>query len=198
MTDSEAPPLVAAMEAVTDAAITVEEWTAESGDDLLDVAEKFAMVDDTIHTLMIARDIIKATIVKRSHWKKADDYMGWVLGEDRFPVQLPGGGMLVRRGGKEATRYDQSKVIARFAGGITQELLEADVASRALTADGTIVPLEQVVDRVCARFAEAAGATAPSFTNWRSGIAQQLGVDIRNLSEKKLTDVSLSVEGRRA
>jgi hypothetical protein len=192
------PPLPKALAKVEDTAITTDDWIAEIGDDAPALAEAFATVDDTIRTLMYVRDTIKAAILKRSKWHTGEDWAGWVLDGERFPYQLPGGGMIVRRGGKEATRYDQPAVIGDFAKGITQEILEADVAARALDSEGTIVPLDEVVERVCRRFAEAAGATAPSFTSWRSGIAKQLGIDIKAHAEEKKTEVTLSVEGRRA
>lgn len=191
-------PLPKALDRMTDAAITVDDWVATADGDVEQMAEMFAVVDDAIHTLMYVRDSIKVDILKQSKWTNAEDWAGWTVGGHRFPLQLPGGGMLIRRGGKEATRYDQPAVIGLFAKGITEEVLNNDIAARALDSSGTIVPIEEVVERVCRRFAEAAGATAPSFTSWRSGIAKQLGVDFKPMAETKKTDVTLSVEGRRA
>lgn len=193
-----AQPLPKALAKVTDAAITVDDWVATVGDDVEAMAEIFGVVDDAIHTLLYVRDAVKVQLLKRSTYKKTDDWMGWTLGEHRFPFPLPGGGLLMRRGGKEATRYDQDAVIGDVSKGITHELLKKDVAARCLDSEGTIVPLEQVVERVCRRMAEASGATAPSFTNWRNGVATQLGYDLKKHAETRTTDVTLSVEGRRA
>lgn len=186
-----------ALAQVEDAAITVDAWIESIDKDTPLLAEAYATVDDAIRTLAYVRDVIKVALLKRSTWANDEDWAGWTLDGERFPYLLSGGGYLIRRGGKEAVRYDQPAVIGDFAKGITQELLEEDVAARALDSEGTIVPIDQVVERVCRRFAEAAGATAPSFTNWRSGIAKQLGIDIRTHGEMKKSDVNLSVEGRR-
>lgn len=195
MTDQ---PLPAALAAVTDASITADDWIASCGDDTPALTEIYAEVDDTIHVLALVRDIIKAAILRRSTWD--DSRKTWVLDDgEKFPYMLPGGGMLVRRGGKQATRYDQGNVVADLAKGIAQELVEAGAAARVVDGDGSIVPVEAVVERVCHRMAAAAGATAPSFTSWRSGVAKELGVDLkRHADETKTTEVTLSVEGRRA
>lgn len=192
------PVLARALNRVNDASIAVDDWIEAVGDDTPALAEAFASIDDTIRILAQCRDIVKASLLRRSKWESTEDWAGFTLDGKRFPYLLPGGGYMVRRGGKEATRYDQPKVIAAYAEGITNELLAEDVAARVLDSSGTIIPLATVVERVCARFAEGAGATAPSFTNWRSGIATKLGIDIKPFAETKTSDVTLSVEGRRA
>lgn len=191
-------PLLLALEEVNDASVTVDDWIASCGDDTPALTEVFATIDDTIHILAMVRDIVKAAILKRSSWDA--EAKGWVMDDGaRFPYLLPGGGYLNRRGGKQATRYDQGNVVADLSKGIAAELVDLGLAARVVDGDGSIVPVESVVERVCARMAEAAGATAPSFTSWRTGIATQLGVDLkRHVDESKTTEVTLSVEGRRA
>lgn len=191
-----ATALPEALAQVTDASIAVDDWIA-SAEDTPTLAEIFATVDDAMVVLAMVRDIVKAAILRRSKWDAENG--GWVMDDgNKFPYLLPGGGYLQRRGGKQATRYDQGHVIADVAKGIANELMEQDVAKAAIVSDGTLIPLEDLTQRVCARMAEAAGATAPSFTSWRSGIAKQLHVDLkRHVDESKTTEVSLSVEGRR-
>lgn len=190
-------PLEKELARVTDASVAVDDWIASVGDDTPALTEIFATIDDTIHVLLMVRDIVKAAVLRRSHWDTEAN--GWVMDDgERFPYLLPGGGYLQRRGGKQATRYDQGNVVADLAKGITNEILESNLAARAMNSDGEVVPLERLVETVCHRMAEAAGATAPSFTSWRSGVSTKLGVNLkRHVDESKTTEVSLSVEGRR-
>lgn len=193
-------PLPKALAKVNDASVSVDDWITSVGDDTPALTEIFGTLDDTIHILLQVRDIVKAAILRRSHWSKDPEAPGWVMDDgQRFPYLLPGGGYLMRRGGKQATRYDQGNVVADLAKGIAAEIVEQDLAARAMDSEGTIVPIDRLVFRACELMAAAAGATAPSFTAWRSGITKKLGVDLkRHADETKTTEVTLSVEGRRA
>lgn len=190
-------PLAVALATVTDASVAVDDWIADCGDDTETLAEVYATIDDTIHVMLLVRDIVKAAILKRSKWDP--EGQRWTLGDKEFPYLLPGGGYMIRRGGKQATRYDQDQLVGQLANGITARLVDADVAARVLTSDGTIVPLQNVVDEVARWMAKAAGATAPSFTSWRTGVSKELGVDLKEfVDDSRKTEVTLQVDGRRA
>lgn len=71
-------------------------------------------------------------------------------------------------------QYDQARLVSVAAARLTDlalaELIDPE--------EGTMPPPGALVEFVCGRMAELTGATAPSFTGWRSKVATELGIDL--------------------
>lgn len=114
------------------------------------------------------------------------------------PIPLPGSGILKFGGGGERTRFDQEKTVGRFAKAIAERAwTEAQLVTVVGDGGEDATPRwEQIVHGIASWMAEATGATAPSFTGWRTGVARRLRISLEGLSDKEPRPVTVRVEGR--
>lgn len=112
---------------------------------------------------------------------------------DRFatyPIQS--GGTFKVGGGKEKKRYDNERLIPVLAEAIRQHHgVEAVVNS-----DGERTDADLVVSEIVRTVAKATGAATPSFTGWRSTVAKELGVNLKDYAETEDTPLKPRIEGR--
>lgn len=110
----------------------------------------------------------------------------------RDPIGLPGGGVYRIRGGSEKTIYDNPALVSELAHRIGDQCKLTSV----VTEDGEVGDPAPIIDAICTVVAKAAGATAPSFNSWRSGIAKDLGINLDRYRRKERTHLKPSIEGR--
>lgn len=106
--------------------------------------------------------------------------------------QVPGGGVFKIAGGKERTNYDQEAIISAAAQALTERLELAGV----IDSDGESHPAAETVERIVHTTAALAGALAPSFRNWRSGIAKSIGLNLNAYAEIEDAPITHRIEGR--
>jgi hypothetical protein len=187
MTDE---PITAALNQLTDTAIGIEELAARTGetggiDALADLA---GAIHDAKHVIQFMLDKVLAEILA----------MDWVEGPDR-PTRIPSGGELVKRTTAKREQFDQELVAGAFKSRLTESLCTGDSDTTpvgVLTASGERVPLITVVGPVVDEAFRFAGAGTPKFTNWRSGVAKSLGINLSDYSEWSDGVAYISIEKR--
>lgn len=119
--------------------------------------------------------------------------------DQRFDTfQVPGGGLLKFGGGKERTRYDQPRIVAKYAYEISRDVIrERHIVEESVSdRNGSWVDLELVFGDACRTMAEATGAMAPGFNSWRSGVAKKFGINLNDFATKEDTPITVRIEGR--
>lgn len=164
-----------------------------------------------------------ATVSEDGGWDGLCDYLGLVhdclaalkdvyavaqqevLAADLLPfdtegLPIPSGGRLVRRGGAERKNYDNARLVSAFAARIAEDIgAERPDGSEivgVLDGNGERHSPREVISDVAARMAAFTGAAAPSFRNWRVGVAKSVGIDLAEFCDKTSAPVNVSVEGR--
>jgi hypothetical protein len=129
--------------------------------------------------------------------------VGWMLdavnaaairtAPDRFtPYPVPGGGLWKVSGGKQRKRYDNEALVKEVA----QRTAEILKLKAVVTEDGEPGEPLPVFYTVAHSICGLVGATAPSFDGWRSGIAKELGIDLKAFAELEDTPYRARIEGR--
>lgn len=179
----------------------------EGLDDLLDAIRYLGLeVDHNLDEAVDADDLaalLAAVYDVRRELQLVESSVGNHLHErlenpwDELP--LPGGGTVKFRGGNRPKRYDGDRVRSMLANRIVDDLADSLGVGRDL-ADmdtGEAHELDAIVGRVVDTVAEATGATAPSFTGWRSGVAKRLGIRLKDyVTEGERTPVQPVIIGR--
>lgn len=182
-------PILAAVEAFTDAAILADELIADRTDDSMDaLAELAATLYDFDQIVQHVRSAVAQGIL----------LVDLVGGKDD-PYRIPSGGQLVRRGGGERKNYDQPRVVSAIAAHITEALGtgdDDDTPIGVLTNCGERLPVSVVVGPVVAKMAALTGAAAPSFNGWRVKEAESIGVKLADFHDWVTSDLTIAVEGR--
>lgn len=106
--------------------------------------------------------------------------------------QVPGGGVFKFAGGKERKRYDQPALISAAAAAIQ----EHEGIEGVVTTSGEVLQADPIIERIVSTFAGLAGATAPSFSTWRSGVAKGLGIPLNNYADLEDSPITHRIEGR--
>lgn len=146
-------------------------------------------LDDQLATYGILQDLLNSV-------KDAMSVVGSaaiVTAPDRFAeYPVPGGGVFKIGGGKERKRYDQPRIISAAAAALRTS---HDIAA-VVDSNGETKPAEAVVDRIVLEVATLTGATAPSFSSWRSGAAKGLGLRLNDYAELEDAPLTHRIEGR--
>lgn len=108
------------------------------------------------------------------------------------PIGLPGGGVFRIRGGADKTVYDNASLVSELAHRIGDQCRLTSV----VTENGEVGDPAPIIDAICTVVAKAAGAMAPSFNSWRSGVAKDLGIDLDRYRRKERTHLKPTIEGR--
>lgn len=149
---------------------------AKEFDVLLDF---YGRVHDGLRTMTYLRDTLGRALIE--------------IAPDRhtaYPV--PGGGVFKIGGGRERKSYDQSRVVAAFAAALTEQLALEGV----VTADGEVGDPGPVIAALVHTMAKATGATASSFTGWRTGVAREVGVNLNDYADFEDGPHTHRIEGR--
>lgn len=116
-----------------------------------------------------------------------------LVGSRFVQVPVPGGGIFKVSGGGKRTLYDNERVVSVLAERIRTVMGLAGI----ITEDGERGEAAPVIDAIVSKVAKATGATAPSFSGWRSTIAKELGIRLNDYAEVTTTPLVPRIEGRR-
>lgn len=112
---------------------------------------------------------------------------------EREPVLLPGGGNVKITGGNIPKRYD----IPAIESALVEVIREAIPFKAAIDDSGEMTGIRDVVAPVVRAAIDAAGADAPSFTNFRAGVFKKLGLDLkRYMTEAEKSPLKVVIFGR--
>lgn len=115
------------------------------------------------------------------------------MAPDRFAeYPVPGGGMFKIGGGRQRKSYDNEGLVREAALRIAEVLRLKTI----VTADGEPGEPVPLVTGIVSKVAALVGATAPSFDGWRSGVAKELGIDLKAYAETEETPLRPRLEGR--
>jgi hypothetical protein len=113
---------------------------------------------------------------------------------ERGPMVLPGGGSVKIQGGNVPKRYD----IPRLKGVLTDAIV-GNLGWKGVIIEGGEIysDVHELVEEIVSAVIDAAGADAPSFTNFRSRVFKRYGVDIKDYAiETEKTPLKVVVYGR--
>lgn len=153
------------------------------------VLELRGRLEDILYTLRYAIAEVDKAIIRLHPWDETHDADGSSL-----PILIPGGGTGKIGGGKTAKRYDIPMLESALAAAI-----KARLGWRAVVmADGDMHEnIDDMVAPIVHAAIDAAGADAPSFTNYRSGVLKKYGINLKQYAtETDAAPLTFRIEGR--
>lgn len=169
---------IAAMveEAGASLAYVAEALDTEHVDDMLAM---YGILQDLINVAKDAQAVVGAELVKHV--------------PSRFdPYPVPGGGTFKIAGGRERKNYDQPRLVSAVAEAVATKAGIAGV----ITDDGEHVTGHDNIIWCIEQFAEVAGVTAPSYSNWRSTVAKAYGLKLNDYADIDHSPITTRIEGR--
>jgi len=192
MSDAATDPLLAAIDALADAAIGTDDLVVTTAETLglEGLAELAGKFHDLAQLIKYMCDTVGAEILA----------IDWVGGTDD-PYRIPTGGQLIRRTRAKRQNFDQDMVIGAIKSRLSEHLCSAEADSTpvgVLTVSGERVPVIALVDPVVDAMVAFTGAGTKSFNSWRATPAKALGINLSGYSEWSDGDAYISVENRNA
>jgi hypothetical protein len=165
-----------------DAALGDLEAAVEGTDSLDHALAIYGMLHDVVNAAKDAAAIVGAMCIEHV--------------PDRFgEYMVPGGGVFKIGGGRERKRYDQDRLISAAADAIRR----AHGVGAIVTTEGEVLDAEEAaatLEGVVRTTARLAGATAPSFSAWRSTIAKTLNLNLNEYADLEDAPLVPRIEGR--